>query len=195
MPVPVVCGTACDEPVCERGRVMALGKAQRGVLAGMLIGWGASLLLLAATAWYVEPDTGTSRFEWLALALVLPALSLMIAIARLAKHRFFTPQDIDGSALTVGTERARLLQSLLQNTLEQLGLAVPVYAAWAALAPFGWLPTLPASACLFLLGRLLFFHGYARGAAARSFGFALTFYPTIMLLLGALVVAVQKIVG
>lgn len=175
--------------------MMALGKAQRGVLAGMLIGLGVSLLLLVAAACCVEPDIGTSRFQWLALALVLPALSLMIAIARLAKHRFFTPQDIEGSALTAGTERARLLQSLLQNTLEQLALAVPVYVAWAALAPLGWLPTLPASACLFLLGRLLFFRGYAHGAAARSFGFALTFYPTIMLLLGALAVAAQKVVA
>lgn len=174
---------------------MALGKAQRGVLAGMLVGLGVSLVLLAATAWCIDLGTGTSRLEWLALALVLPALSLAIAIARLAKHRFFTPQDIDGSALTAGTERARLLQSLLQNTLEQLALAVPVYVAWAVLAPIGWLPTLPVAACLFLLGRLLFFRGYTHGAAARSFGFALTFYPTIVLLLGVLGTAAQRVVG
>lgn len=174
---------------------MAFGKAQRGVLAGMLAGLGVTLLSLAATAWGVEPGAGTSRLVWLALALILPTLSLAIAIARLAKHRFFTPADIDGSALTAGTDRARLLQSLLQNTLEQLALALPVYVAWAVLAPVEWLPTLAASACLFLLGRLLFFGGYAHGAAARSFGFALTFYPTVVLLLGALVAAVQAVVG
>lgn len=174
---------------------MALGKAQRGVLAGMFAGLGVTLLLLAATAWGVESGSGTSRLEWLALASILPALSLAIAIARLARHRFFTPADFDGSALTAGTDGARLLQSLLQNTLEQLALALPVYVAWAVLAPMEWLPTLPVSAGLFLLGRLLFFRGYAHGAAARSFGFALTFYPTIVLLLAALVAAVQTIIG
>ena len=35
---------------------------------------------------------------------------------------------------------------------------------------------------LFLIGRITFFAGYARGAATRSFGFALTFYPSVMLL-------------
>jgi hypothetical protein len=43
---------------------------------------------------------------------------------------------------------------------------------------------LPAAAILFLIGRILFFLGYAEGAASRAFGFALTFYPTLMLLVG-----------
>jgi len=53
-------------------------------------------------------------------------MTLLICIARLAKHRFFTPEDINGSALTSGTERARLLQALLQNTREQTCPAVPI---------------------------------------------------------------------
>jgi hypothetical protein len=34
---------------------------------------------------------------------------------------------------------------------------------------------------MFLGGRLAFFAGYANGAPARAFGFAFTFYPTVIL--------------
>ena len=43
---------------------------------------------------------------------------------------------------------------------------------------------MPAASALFLLGRILFFVRYESGAAARSFGFAVTFYPTVALTLG-----------
>ncbi len=41
-------------------------------------------------------------------------------------------------------------------------------------------------ALLFGLGRLLFLLGYHRGAAARAFGFGLSFYPTVGLYLVSL---------
>lgn len=166
---------------------MVLGRVQRSVARGMATGLGVTflVLVLVPVMWSrgVGHDSLEARFEWLSLALLLPAATLAFAIARLAGHRFFTPQDMDGSALTAGTDRARLLQSLLQNTLEQVALALPVYFAWAMFAPGRLLPTLPAAGCLFLLGRLLFFRGYVHGAAARALGFALTFYPTLVLVL------------
>jgi uncharacterized membrane protein YecN with MAPEG domain len=115
-----------------------------------------------------------------------------VCIARLAKHRFFTPEDIHGSALTTGTERARLLQSLLQNTLEQSALAVPVYVAICALGPLRVLSVVPVAAAMFLVGRVFFFAGYAKGAPSRAFGFALTFYPTVILLLGMIALAIHS---
>jgi len=39
------------------------------------------------------------------------------------------------------------------------------------------------AAILFVFGRILFWRGYARGAPARALGFALTFYPTLAMLL------------
>ncbi len=107
----------------------------------------------------------------------------MVCIGRLAKHRFFTPEDIDGSALTQGTATARLLQALLQNTLEQLVLAVVVYLSAALLLPAHLLALILTAALMFTAGRLLFFRGYAGGAAHRAYGFALTFYSTIGLML------------
>ena len=106
---------------------------------------------------------------------------MLICVARLAKHRFFTPEDIDGSALTPGTDRARLLQALLQNTLEQAVLAIPVYFCGAVVLPGSWLGAVFAAAAMFFVGRICFFAGYAGGAPSRAYGFALTFYPTVFL--------------
>ena len=89
-----------------------------------------------------------SRLKLAALAALAPTAVLFLCIARLAKHRFFTPQDIHGSALTEGTERARLLQAFLQNTLEQTVLAVPCIwlpRCFFRLDYFPWLPPLPPS--------------------------------------------------
>lgn len=159
---------------------------QRGVIKGMASGLALAATAMALTAYALHP-LGASlaeRASLLALCLLPPAATLAISIARLAKHRFFTPADIDGSALTEGSDRARLLQALLQNTLEQVALAVPVYVAWAFLAPPRLLGALVAASGLFLLARLLFYKRYRSGAAARSLGFALTFYPTVLLLIG-----------
>ncbi len=131
--------------------------------------------------WPLASDLA-ARLRLASWAIVLPAFTLLVCIARLAKHRFFTPDDIHGSGLTDGTDRAKYLQALLQNTLEQSALAVPVYFATAVVAPMDWLPVVPAAALMFLTGRLAFFAGYANGAPARAFGFAFTFYPTALLI-------------
>src|SRR3954464_2125424 len=58
---------------------------------------------------------------------VLLVVSLTLNIGLLARHRFFTPEDIDGGGLTKGTPQAQVLQSTLQNTLEQTVLALSVH--------------------------------------------------------------------
>ena len=93
----------------------------------------------------------------------------------------------DRGGLTAGSARARLLQAMLQNTLEQGALALPVYLFWALDAPPRLVPAVAGAALLFLVGRILFFRGYARGAAGRALGFRLSFYPTVVLLLAAVV--------
>jgi hypothetical protein len=135
------------------------------------------VLLLAATALPdgVRPKDMVDAIRWFSLL----SLPLMICIAALARHRFFTPEDIDGSGLTQGTERARVLQSILQNTLEQTALAFVGYLGFASVASAARLGVIPAAVLLFLIGRAAFAYGYASGAAGRAFGFALTFYPTV----------------
>jgi len=98
----------------------------------MAAGLAATLLALLWPGLPLGPTDLAARLSaWFACDLAA-GLWLAIAVARLARHRFFSDQDIDGGC--------------------------------------------------FSLGRLLFFLGYLRGAAARSLGFTLTFYPTVGLL-------------
>jgi hypothetical protein len=141
---------------------------------------------VAAFAWPslpVAPAGAEHRLAlWLA-ASVSASLWLLIGVALLARHRFFSPADIDGGGLAEGTPTAKLLQSLIQNTLEQVVLAMPAYGAWLWLAPEGRRGLVIVCAGLFGVGRLLFFLGYMYGAPARALGFTLTFYPTVGLYL------------
>ena len=164
-----------------------LSAHQRGVLRGMAAG----AIVAVAGAWggaFVEvfgpfDDTPATRLSIASGAAVLPALCLMIALGRIAKHRFFHAADIDGAGLTQGTPRVQLLRALAQNTHEQALLAVLAYVAWAVLMPIGTLSVVCLAAIVFVLGRILFFIGYARGAPARSLGFTACFYPTALMLL------------
>ena len=113
---------------------------------------------------------------------LLPALYLALSIGRLAKHRFFNLEDIDSNSLSGDSLRARSLQSQLQNTLEQFVLALMVYLAWAYVMPSDWMSAVPLAATSFVVGRILFHQNYDQGASARALGFALTFYPSVLML-------------
>ena len=180
---------------------MALDNKQKGVLTGMASAV-AIVVVVLALAIALRPvallplGSGLDgRLAWAAMWLILPALCLLVAIARLAGHRFTTPQDIDGSGLTEGSETARVAQAVIQNTLEQALLAALVYGAYCATMSRGWLAAIPAAAVLFVLGRLLFALGYRRGAPSRALGFALTFYSTVALALITLVGLILRIVN
>lgn len=177
-----------------------MDKAQQGVVRGMALALITAITayVIAATygpkMWAVEVDL-EARTTIAAWSILGPSAMLFVCIARLANHRFFTPEDIDGSALTAGTERARLLQALLQNTLEQACLAVPVYIATSVIAPGFLLALVPTAAVMFLVGRVAFFTGYINGAPGRAFGFALTFYPTLLLIVMLIVLGIARIAG
>jgi hypothetical protein len=165
-----------------------LTQKQQGVLRGMLAGVVITLLALLFSilsppaAMLPEPGVAAAFAQALMWDVLLVA-TLALNIALLARHRFFTPEDIDGGGLTEGTPRAHVLQSTLQNTLEQVVLAFCVHLIWAGTMPQAWQVAIPAAAMLFVVGRILFWRGYARGAAARALGFGLTFYPTVAMLL------------
>jgi len=167
---------------------MKLSDKQVGVVKGMLTAMALTIFVITIAVVF-DPFSFAGingverRLAVLGFSLILPTLVLIISIGRLARHRFFSPEDIDGSALSSGTKRATLLQCLLQNTLEQFIITVVVYLIWALTMPVAWLSVLPLNALLFAIGRFTFFAGYENGAPARAFGFALTFYPTVLLML------------
>jgi hypothetical protein len=166
---------------------LMLTEKQRGVLVGMMTGLAVTLLALGLAiaapprALLPEHDVSSAIVQALRWDILL-VVWLAANIATLARHRFFTPADIDGGGLSEGTSPAKLLQSILQNTLEQSVLAFSAHVIWAAAMPLTWQAAVPAAAILFFLGRMLFWRGYSHGAPARALGFALTFYPSLLML-------------
>ena len=175
---------------------MGLTIKQRGVLKGMIVGATVTVVVIVGVIIggpsLLSPEASIG--ERIAFALrtdVFIALWLGVSVALLARHRFFTPEDIDGGGLTHGTETAHILQATLQNTLEQTVLAVLVHCMWAIVMPVSWISAIPAATVLFLCGRVLFLRGYRGGAPARAIGFTLTFYPTVFMLIGISVGAIR----
>jgi uncharacterized membrane protein YecN with MAPEG domain len=58
--------------------------------------------------------------------------------------------------------------------------------------PVSWISAIPAATILFLCGRVLFLRGYRGGAPARAVGFTLTYYPTVLMLIGITIAAVRS---
>jgi uncharacterized MAPEG superfamily protein len=173
-----------------------LSAHQRGVLRGMAAGAIVAAVVVCGGAFVdvfspFDNDLAT-RLSIASGASLLPALCLMVAIGRIAKHRFFHAADIDGAGLTEGSSRVQLLRALAQNTHEQVVLAVVAYFAWALLMPIDTLSAVVLAAIAFVLGRILFFTGYERGAPARSLGFTACFYPTALMLATVAVVGTSR---
>lgn len=173
-----------------------LSDKQSGVLRGMLSGLAVTIAALGMAILVAPgpllPTTADRSLAWALRWDLLVMICLAASIGALARHRFFTPDDIDGGGLTKGTQKANLLQSMLQNTMEQAVLAIGTHLVWAASMPLHWQSAVPAAACLFVLGRILFWRGYANGAPARALGFSLTFYPSVVLLI---LMAMRVVVG
>src|SRR3954463_1634668 len=150
---------------------MTLTKKQTGVFKGMAAALDITVasLGLAIFGGLERPDwvsdTSLPRaIKWDTLIIVC----LTVNIALLARHRFFTEDDIDGGGLSNASPTAKILQSTLQNTLEQTVLAVGVHAVWSTVMPQTWQLAVPTASILFVVGRILFWHGYAKGAPARA---------------------------
>eukprot|EP00804_Cyclotella_cryptica_P010004 CCRYP_015413-RC/>CCRYP_015413-RC protein AED:0.18 eAED:0.18 QI:0/0.8/0.66/1/0/0/6/1601/244 len=157
---------------------------QRGVVRGVILSVFTITATYLTTRYFAPlPPPASSleeRLRILALSLLFPALTLFVCIGRLGNHRFYTPQDIDSGVSTMkGSNKAAMLQAILQNTLEQLMLACIVYFhATLFLSPEA-VRLVPATGALFTLGRIMFLRGYAGGAESRAFGFSLTFQSTL----------------
>lgn len=179
---------------------MELTDKQKGVVRGVIpaaalsvLGLCGAPLLLPESA--LPADEPGARIAWAVQWSLLPILTLMVAVARVGNHRFYTPEDIDGGGLANATSQARVLQAILQNTLEQTVLAVAAYTIWAVVMPHVWLRSVCIAALLFVAGRVLFARGYWRGAPGRAMGFGLTAYPTFgMLVIVGLVLVYRMLV-
>lgn len=172
-----------------------LHEQQQGVLWRIGVGAAISGGVLAFVYFnnpfgFIEPVALAERLQMLAYATLVLGLAVVFAVARVARWRWLNTADIDGALGLNSSEHVRVLQAQLQNTLEQSLIAFFVYFAWSLLMPAHSLSTVPAAASLFIVGRALFSLNYQHGAAARALGFALTFYPSVIMLLLMLIYSV-----
>ena len=110
-------------------------------------------------------------------------------IARVGAIRYYSPSDIGGAGGGPETREIAVARAALQNTIEQSILAIIAHSALALALPADKMAVIVALVGLFVIGRIAYWFGYPKGAAARAFGFALTFYPTIIALSAALVLS------
>jgi uncharacterized membrane protein YecN with MAPEG domain len=161
---------------------------QRGVVISMLAAVLLTAVAFAAVGRYWVPLNRLATGQRLLIAAktdLFVVLWLAIAISNVARLRFISPIDIAGSGSGPGSQEIQIAAAFLQNTLEQVCIAVPAHLALATL--YGGSPALvPVLGGLFCFGRLIFWIGFRRGPVGRAFGFALTFYPSV----GALLLSV-----
>ncbi|UXX84080.1 MAPEG family protein [Roseovarius pelagicus] len=151
-----------------------------GMAAGML--WGLALLWVAGQ--YVTLPV-FALMPTIMTAFLLPGLFMLLVIGRLAQRRYFDDTIIDGQPFAPASGAA-IDQRVLTNTTEQLVLALAIWPAAAVLLA-GQGPGVIATLGIgFVIARLLFWVGYHVSPPLRAFGFAATFYPTILVALWAL---------
>ncbi len=162
---------------------MPLSSVQRGILSRALPAMALAILLYPmAILLLPAPPVADDPAARVAFALpwqLLPLTALLVGIGTIARHRFFHAAATDG-ADPPDDRTLHDARGYLQNTLEQFLLQLVVALALAVLLPVGWLQVLPVLAAWFLVCRLLFRWGLARGAVARAFGFAGTYYPSVV---------------
>ena len=165
---------------------------QRGVALRMVAALCVTILVSLACLYRgaAAPTMLAGRLIGTARADVFVLCWLAAAIGNVARLRFFSTDDIAGSGSGTPSAAVDQAKGVLQNTLEQVVLAVPVHVALAVLLASS-MPLIVALAALFAIGRLLFWIGYSRGAEARAFGFALTFYPSVAGLIVVVFAAVR----
>ncbi len=137
--------------------------------------------------WPVTAASNADRLAFVFRSELATGFVLWAMIARVGAIRYYSPKDIGGAAGGPETREIAVARAALQNTVEQSILAIIAHSALALALPADRMAVIVALIGLFVIGRIAYWFGYPKGAAARAFGFALTFYPTIIALSAALV--------
>lgn len=162
-----------------------LNSEQRRVLRGMVLAMATTVAVLmfgGMLAWPILPVLPgvADRLSFALRCDLLVVIWLVAAVAAVARGRFFSAADIDGAAFGPSGGRIALASAVLQNTLEQVVLAVTVHLGLASLLRGREMVLVPLLVGLLCAGRLAFWMDYRHGAGGRALGFGLTFYPSVL---------------
>ncbi len=160
-------GFSSDQMGIVRVSALALALAVAGLVGGYV--W------LPPYSLGLRPvlDVG-ERIAFTLKADILMFIWLAGCVGAVSRGRFYSPADIRGSAFGPPGRAIAVRAAVMQNSLEQTVLAFGGHLTLAALLRGAELTLIPLLVALFLVGRLSFAFGYAKGAAGRAFGMALT---------------------
>lgn len=153
---------------------------RRNIMIGMGLGalWGVALVWLGTT----KVNIPIFSYTWiLALSFLFPGLVLAALIGRLAQRRFFDENIIDGEPFAPGSG-ADIDARVLQNTVELLLLALALWPVTGHLLAVDGPGVVLCLGVGFAIARIAFWMGYHISPPLRAFGFAASFYPTLLAL-------------
>lgn len=160
-------GFSSDQLGIIRASALALALAAAGLGAGYV--WlPPGLLELNPAMDFGERITFTLKAD------ILMFIWLAGCVRAVSRGRFYSQADIKGSAFGPPSPAIAVRAAVLQNSLEQTVLAFGGHLTLAALLRGLELTLIPLLVALFLVGRVAFVLGYAKGASGRAFGMALT---------------------
>lgn len=161
---------------------------QWGIVRGSMLALAVAGVILAAAYFWMPPhvlglneDMAFDQRMTFVLKLdLLLFLWLAGCVRAVSSKRFYSPADIRGSAFGPPSPAIAVRAAILQNSLEQTVMFFAATLILAALMRGNELVLMPFLVGLFLLGRISFAFGYAKGASGRAFGMALTAAPLIV---------------
>lgn len=127
--------------------------------------------------WITVPEG--SFTEVAVTAFLGPGLVMAAMVLAVGLHRFLGNDALEGGAFK--GPRAAVNQRVLINTTEQLVLGLAIWPSAAVHLGDKGPGVLIAMSLSFVVARLFFWAGYHIKPAMRAFGFAATFYPTVVL--------------
>jgi hypothetical protein len=159
-----------------------VGRALRLRIAATVVVLALALTLAyhVLPAWFQFPIALADRLAFAIQASVFVLFCVVVGIFLVADFRRRSRHDVGGSAAGPPSERLAIRIAFLQNTLEQAVAAVVLYLALATLLAGDLLVVIPVLAAFFVIGRVLFLRGYAKGAEGRALGMVMTMLPTLL---------------
>ena len=148
----------------------------------ILLGMVAGLLWSLAVLWVAGKFVTLPIFALIPTimtAFLAPGIVMLLMIARLAQRRFFDDVIIDGEPFAPGSG-ADIDQRVLRNTTEQLALGLCIWPAAAVILADKGPGVIVVLGLNFAFARVLFWLGYHLSPPLRAFGFAASFYPTVL---------------
>lgn len=174
-----------------------MGRAERAIRAAGVVSLAISAVALGLGYWllplmFAFPEALSQRLAFAVQWSVVVLLCVVVAIGMVSTARRFSPSDIGGAAAGNPGRKVAIRTAFLNNTLEQAVVAIGMYLALATLVHGPWLSLIPVGVALFVVGRVLFFRGYAQGVEGRALGMTLTMTPTILGYVVVLVLLVRS---